>query len=127
NLMNFLEFVSDHHAALNVQYYMNGFLLNKIPLLKRLQLREVFSLKGLYGGLRQENNPTYNDDVFAWQTNTKGEVSSFTFGAEPYMKASVGLSNICKILRIDMVKRLNYLDHPSVSEWGLRARVKFDF
>ncbi|NGM62072.1 carboxypeptidase-like regulatory domain-containing protein [Sphingobacterium sp. SGG-5] len=127
NLMNFLEFVSDHHAALNVQYYMNGFLLNKIPLLKRLQLREVFSVKGVYGGLRRENNPSYNDDVFAWQTNSKGEVSSFTFGTEPYMEASVGLSNIFKILRIDMVKRLNYLDHPSVSEWGLRARVKFDF
>ncbi|HCX58713.1 MAG TPA: hypothetical protein DHU90_19420, partial [Sphingobacterium sp.] len=25
NLMNFLEFVSDHNASLNVQYYMNGF------------------------------------------------------------------------------------------------------
>ncbi len=127
NLMNFLEFVSDHHAALNVQYYMNGFVLNKIPLLKRLQLREVFSLKGVYGGLRRENNPTYNDQVFAWQTNSKGEISSFTFGSEPYMEASAGLSNIFKILRVDVVKRLNYLDHPSISEWGVRARVKFDF
>jgi len=127
NLMNFLEFVSDHHAALNVQYYMNGFILNKIPLLKELKLREVFSFKGIYGGLREENNPTYNDKVFAWQTNSDGDVSSFTFGSQPYMEASVGLSNIFKILRVDVVKRLNYLDHPSVSEWGVRARIKFDF
>src|SRR5690606_19045175 len=127
NLMNFLEFVSDHHAALNVQYYMNGFILNKIPLLKELKLREVFSFKGIYGGLREENNPTYNDKVFAWQTNSDGDVSSFTFGSQPYMEASVGLSNIFKILRVDVVKRLNYLDHPSVSEWGVRARIEFDF
>jgi hypothetical protein len=54
NLMNFLEFVSDHYASLDVQYYMNGFIFNKIPLLKKLKLREVFSFKGLVGGLRDE-------------------------------------------------------------------------
>lgn len=127
NLMNFMEFVSDHHVALNVQYYMNGFILNKIPSLKRLQLREVFSFKAIYGGLREENNPTYNPQLFAWQTNSNKETSSFGFGTEPYMEASVGLANIFKFLRVDVVKRLNYLDQPNVSEWGLRARFKFDF
>lgn len=127
NLMNFMEFISDRHAALNLQYYMNGFILNKLPLIKRLQLREVFSFKALYGGLRNENNPTYNNNVYAWQTNSDGDISSFTFGSEPYMEASVGLSNIFKILRVDLVKRLNYLDQPNVSQWGVRARIKFDF
>ncbi|TJZ53173.1 carboxypeptidase-like regulatory domain-containing protein [Sphingobacterium olei] len=127
NLMNFLEFVSDHHVAFNMQYYMNGFLLNKIPLLKKLQWREVFSFKAVYGGLRDENNPSLNNNVFAWQKNSDGEVSSFTFGQEPYMEASVGLSNIFKILRVDLVKRLNYLDQPNVAEWGVRARFRFDF
>lgn len=127
NLMNFMEFISDHHASANIQYYMNGFILNKIPLIKKLQLREVFSFKAVYGGLRDENNPTYNNKVYTWQTNKEGDISSFTFGSEPYMEASVGLSNIFKILRVDMVKRLNYLDHPNMSEWGVRARIKFDF
>src|SRR5690606_7585116 len=80
NLMNFMEFISDQHASINVQYYMNGFILNKIPFLKKLQLREVFSFKGLYGGLRNQNNPTYNKDLFAWQRNSANEISSFTFG-----------------------------------------------
>lgn len=127
NLMNFMEFISDHHASANIQYYMNGFILNKIPLIKRLQLREVFSFKAAYGGLRDENNPTYNNKVYAWQTNKDGDISSFTFGSKPYMEASVGLSNIFKILRVDLVKRLNYLDQPNVSQWGVRARIKFDF
>ena len=127
NLMNFMEFISDHHAAANVQYYMNGFVLNKIPLIKHLQLREVFSFKALYGGLRNENNPSLNNKVYTWQTNSDGDISSFTFGSQPYMEASVGLSNIFKILRVDYVRRLNYLDQPNVSKWGIRARIKFDF
>ena len=36
-------------------------------------------------------------------------------------------SNIFKVLRVDLVKRFNYLDNPEVSEYGIRARVKFDF
>lgn len=127
NLMNFLEFVSDRHAAINVQYYMNGFLFNKIPMLKRLKLREVFSFKGIYGGLRDTNNPDLNEQVYAWQTNLDGRQSSFTFGRDPYMEASFGVANIFKVLRVDAVKRLNYLDHPQAPNWGIRARIKVEF
>ncbi|PVH25030.1 DUF5686 family protein [Sphingobacterium corticibacter] len=127
NLMNFMEFVSDKHVALQVQYYMNGFLFNRVPLLKRLKLREVFSFKGIYGGLRDSNNPDISDQVYAWQRNSDGDISSFTFAGSPYMEASFGVANIFKILRIDAVKRLTYLDQPNVPTWGIRARFKFDF
>ena len=127
NLMNFMEFISDHHASWNVQYYMNGFIFNKLPLIKKLKIREVFSFKGVYGGLRDSNNPSLNNTIYAWQTNSKGEQSSFTFNDKPYMEVSAGVSNIFKILRVDVVKRLNYLDNPEAPEWGIRARIKFDF
>ncbi|MGH2623958.1 MAG: carboxypeptidase-like regulatory domain-containing protein, partial [Sphingobacterium sp.] len=127
NLMNFMEFISDHHASWNMQYYMNGFLFNKIPLLKKLKLREVFSFKGAYGGLRDENNPTLNNSLFAWQTNAENQQSSFTFANKPYMEISAGVANIFKILRVDLVKRLSYLDHPDAPQYGIRARIKFDF
>ena len=127
NLMNFMEFISDHHASWNVQYYMNGFLFNKIPLLKKLKLREVFSFKGVYGGLRDANNPTLNNSLFAWQRNADNQQASFTFTNKPYMEISAGVANIFKILRIDLVKRLSYLDHPDAPQYGIRARIKFDF
>jgi hypothetical protein len=127
NLMNFMEFISDHHVSWNVQYYMNGFIFNKIPLLNRLKLREVFSFKGVYGGLRDSNNPSLNTSVYDWQTNSKGEQMSFTFDGKPYMEASAGVANIFKVLRVDLVRRLNYLDHPEAPKWGVRARIKFDF
>jgi hypothetical protein len=39
----------------------------------------------------------------------------------------VGIANIFKLIRLDVVKRLAYLDHPEVSQWGIRGRFKFDF
>lgn len=29
-MINFLEFVSDHYAELNIDHYSNGFIFNKI-------------------------------------------------------------------------------------------------
>jgi hypothetical protein len=127
NLMNFLEFVSDHSASINVQYYMNGFLFNKIPLLKQLKLREVFSFKALVGGLRDENSPDKVTGVYRFPVDEQGRSISYTLGKEPYIEGSVGIANIFKLLRVDLVKRFTYLDHPGISEWGIRGRFKFDF
>lgn len=127
NLMNFLEFVSDHSVAANVQYYMNGFLLNKIPLIKRLKWREVFSVKAIYGALRHENDPQYTNGVFQFQKNEHDQPITYGFGNRPYVEASVGLTNIFKFIRVDYVRRLNYLDQPDAPKHGIRVRVKFDF
>lgn len=129
NLMNFMEFVSDHYAAVNVQYYMNGFLFNKIPLIKKLKLREVFSVKALWGGLRDENNPAVaNSGVYRFPVDpSTGTPISYTLNDGPYIEGSVGIANIFKLLRVDLVKRFNYLDNPEVAEWGIRARFKLDF
>lgn len=45
----------------------------------------------------------------------------------PYMEAGFGISNIFKIIRIDAVRRLNYLDHPNVSKWRIQGQFLFDF
>jgi len=127
NLMNFLEFVSDHSVSANVQYYMNGFILNKVPLIKKLKWREVFSAKAIYGGLRDVNNPAFTDDVFQFQKNEDQEAITYGLGSKPYVEASVGLTNIFKFIRVDYVRRLNYLDQPDVPKHGVRVRVKFDF
>jgi len=127
NLMNFLEFVSDHYASVNVDHNFNGFFFNKIPLLKRLKLREVASVKVLYGALRDENNPDKDPSLLQFPKNSDGITTTQSLGTEPYVEGSVGVGNIFKILRVDMVKRFNYLDNPNVSDWGIRARVKFDF
>lgn len=127
NLMNFLEFVSDKYISVNFDHYFNGFIFNKIPLLKKLKWREVATFKVLYGSIRNENNPQYNTSQFLFPVNNEGVATTYSLRREPYMEASIGIANIFKLLRFDLVKRLSYYDHPEVAKWGIRGRFKFDF
>ena len=80
----------------------------------------------LAGGVRQENNPDLNPDLIKYPT-VNGLSTTFSLSQQPYMEGSVGIGNIFKLLRIDLVKRFSYLDNPNVSQWGIRTRFKFDF
>ncbi|MFD1467109.1 DUF5686 family protein [Hymenobacter caeli] len=127
NLMNFLEFSSDHYASFFIDQNFNGFFFNKLPLIKQLKLREVASLKLLYGGIRDQNNPTLHPELYQFLQDAQGQPTTFALGRQPYAEASVGVANIFKLFRLDIVKRLTYLDNPNISEWGLRGRFKVDF
>lgn len=124
NLMNFMEFVSDRYVSLNIDHSFNGFLLNKVPLVKKLQLREVASFKALYGTLRNENDPSGNaSGLFGFPTDDKGNRATRGMTNGPYLEGSIGISNIFKVLRVDVVKRFSYLDNPGISSWGIRGRI----
>jgi hypothetical protein len=127
NLMNVMEFVSDQYAALNVDHYFNGFIFNKTPLVKKLKLREVISGKVLWGGVRDENNPEKNPSTFKFPQDKAGEPTTFTLNKGPYAEINFGIANIFKVVRVDYIRRLSYLNNPDISKWGIRARVKFEF
>jgi hypothetical protein len=55
NLMNYGEFVSDQYATLQYQHHFEGFLLNRVPLLRKAKWRLVGSANVIYGGLSQHN------------------------------------------------------------------------
>jgi hypothetical protein len=120
NMMNFLEFVSDHYAGLNVTHYFGGFFLNKIPLIESLKLREILSFKILYGGLRDQNNPSIHTNLYKFPTYANGAPATYILGNTPYVEAGAGISNIFKVLRVDVIHRFNYLNQPGVTPWGLR-------
>ncbi len=126
NLMNFEEFVSDHFAGLNFDHYFNGFFFNKVPWLKWLKLREVVAAKILYGGVRDENNPAKNPAQLRFPS-IGGVTSTYVLNGLPYIEASVGVFNIFKILRIDLVRRMTYLEHPYISPWGIRFSTMTNF
>jgi len=127
NMMNFLEFVSDQYTSLNIDHCFNGFFFNKIPMFKRLKLRELVTVKILYGNVTKNNNPDYHNDLLKYPLKDDGTPITYTLEKKPYIEASVGVGNIFKLFRVDVVKRLTYLDHPEVAEWGIRVRFKFDF
>lgn len=127
NMMNFLEFVSDKYVSLNLDHSFNGFFFNKVPLLKKLKLREVATLKILYGGVGDDNNPSLNTSLFRYPEDINGNPLTYTLEKKPYIEASVGCSNIFRVLRVDIVKRFTYLNHPDVPSIGVRVKVKLDF
>jgi hypothetical protein len=127
NLMNFLEFVSDQYSSLNIDHCFNGFIFNKIPIIKKLKWREVMSCKVLYGSLSNLNNPENQTGLFKFPVNNEGKPITYTLEKMPYIEASVGISNILKLFRVDLIKRFTYLDHPNVSSLGVRVLAKIDF
>lgn len=120
--MNAMEFISDEYASWDLTYYMNGNLLNRLPLIKKLKAREVFCFRGLWGHLTDKNNP---------MNGGKGlylfPEGSYTLGKVPYMEASVGVENVFKFLRLDYVWRLNYRNHPGIQTKGVRCTMRLSF
>lgn len=122
NMMRALEFVSDQYVSFYFTYYLKGWILNRIPGVKWLRLREVVSFSGFYGGLTDKNNPALNPaGLYRFPEGTS------PMGRAPYLEASIGLENIFKILRIDYYRRLTYLDQPNIKKGGVRVALRFSF
>lgn len=125
--MNFLEFVSDHSVAINIDQHFGGFFFNKIPLFKKLKWRETMSFKALYGGLSDQSTPSLHPNLYQFPVDENGVPITYALGKTPYMEGSIGVENIFKFIRVDAVKRFTYLDHPGIAPWGIRVKIKFDF
>jgi hypothetical protein len=127
NMMNFLEFVTDQYTSLLIDHSFNGFFFNKIPVINKLNLREIVTCKMLYGNLSKTNNPDQNSDLFRLPVSANGVPLTYTLGNVPYIEGSVGIGNIFKVFRIDLVRRFTYLNNPNVAKYGIRMRFRFDF
>lgn len=122
SLMNAMEFMNDEYFSWDVTYFLNGWLFNRIPLLKKLKWREIVSCRGLYGHLSDKNNPDMTQGLFAFPI-----ASTRTMGKTPYVEAGVGIENIFKALRLDYVWRLTYRDSPDIDKSGLRISLHMTF
>ena len=101
--MNFYEFSSDAWISFFYEHHFNGFLLGRVPLLKKLNWREVFVFKGVYGTLSARNDGSL--------PNTKA-VMLFPVGMSsvehPYLETGFGIENIFRLLRVDCIWRLTH-------------------
>lgn len=124
SLMNPMEYAMDYFGSLDVTYFMNGLIFNRIPLIKKLKLREVITFKGLMGGLTDKNNPAIDPGLFAFPQDA--EIGRLT--AKPYMELGAGIDNILTCLRIDYIWRLTYRNAPGgAPNSGLRVSLHFSF
>ncbi len=128
-LLNPMEFINDSFVSWETTYWANGALLNNIPLVKRLKLREVVSFRGWYGALSAKNDPSKEHPSAYGQLpllifpdkNSRGNMH------EPYMEISAGIDNIFRCIRLDYVWRLTYKDVPGIDRSGLRVAFHVTF
>lgn len=123
-LMNPMEFINDSYVSWDVTYWANGAILNYIPYLKKLKLREAFAFRGWLGGLSDRNNPLKNPELFRFPV----ESAYRPMNGRPYMEISAGIDNFFKCLRVDYVWRLTYRDGlPAASRSGVRIALHMTF
>jgi len=131
-LTNPMEFVTDSYCWLDFTYWANGAILNYIPLVKKLKLREVFSARSYWGTLSERNNPRMHSGALAFPSNPWGDgadaIATTSVAHTPYIEISAGLENIFKVLRIDYVWRITHRHVPyDISRSGLRLSMHITF
>ncbi len=119
NTMRPMEFMTDRYVSLFATYHMKGLILNHIPLINRLKLREVVGFNLLYGGMSDMNNPE-NGHAGLYQLPANTDFLSST----PYMEYSIGIENILKLIRIDYVRRISYLKEGE-SPYVIKVCIQF--
>ena len=127
NMINNMEFLNDRYASLDVAWDLNGKILNRIPLLKKLKWREYIGVKTLWGKLTDRNNPTLlanAADPMLWAF----PVGSYVMDPKrPYVELIAGVHNIFKILHVEFVHRCNYTHLPTAKRNGVRFMMRVTF
>lgn len=127
SLINTMEFINDRYASLMLSWDLNGKILNRIPLAKKLYWREYLGLRMLWGDLSDKNNPYLPENAGNPRLMYFPEGSNIMDSNRPYMEMVVGIHNIFKFFRVEYVKRLTYKDLPSAPHWGMRYGVSLTF
>lgn len=127
SLINTMEFINDRYASLMLAWDMNGKILNRIPLAKKLYWREYIGVRLLWGDLSDKNNPYLPENAGNPRLMYFPEGSNLMDPQKPYAEMVVGIHNIFKFFRVEYVKRLSYRDLPTAPHWGMRYGVSLSF
>jgi len=127
NLINNMEFLNDRYASLDVSWDLNGKIFNRIPLLKKLKWREYLGVKCLWGSLSDKNNPALAQNKGDNQLMAFPEGCSVMDNNRPYVELVAGVHNIFKVMHVEYVRRLNYLNLPTAHKQGIRFMFRLTF
>ncbi len=110
NMINYLEFVHDAYIHTYLDYHLNGFFMNRLPLLRRWGLREVVSAKSMIGSL--SNKQGQNNIALPNQVDAING---------PYLELGAGLENIFRFFRVEALWRVTPSSLQNAPTFGVRA------
>lgn len=113
--LNFYEFVADEYATFQWEHNFNGKIFARIPGIRKLNLREIIGVRGVYGTVSDENR-AINASGLVYQAPEK-----------PYWEYSAGIGNIFKVFRLDFAWRANYRDIPDTNNFTIKGSFGFYF
>lgn len=113
SLISLDQFAADAYLNFDSRLVTYGLLFNRIPLIKKLNLREMLSAKIAYGSLRSEHLKLMSLPSYMKPMNA------------PYFVAGIGIANILRIASVEYVMEVPKLTNPKVY-WGLRFKLYFD-
>ncbi|MCP4437824.1 MAG: carboxypeptidase-like regulatory domain-containing protein [Aureispira sp.] len=113
-LMNEFEFVSDEHVSFWMEHHFDGWIMNTIPFINKLDLRLLTVFKGLMGRLSKESR----------------NILDIPLGMQApkfYAEVGFGVENILKLFRIDFMWRLTQLELPTTQKFGVIIAIQPKF
>jgi len=136
NSMNNFEFVSDFFVHARIEHHWEGFLLNRIPFIRKwLKWRLVTAVRASWGMLDdkhyQANRLNHYDRSIKKSKHRQAPFTEGpfygTFDKGPYTEASIGIENIFRFIRVDALFRINYLDNRDAQLFSVRVTLNFTF
>lgn len=125
NLMNFYEFVTDESVEVSYTQHFDGFILNRVPLLKKLRWRLVGEANVAFGQLNDANRDLIPNENQEKEQVTK-DFKTLSY-EKPYVEVAYGIENILRFIRIDAIHRLTYKGGDQVNDFGVKGSLYFSF
>lgn len=121
SLLDYYDFVNDTYVNVYLEHHFNGFIFNRLPLIKKTKWRSLIFARTSYGTISKENidislsNIVYNSpERLYWE---------YGFGIE-----NIGIGNF-RPIRLDFVWRNDFNDVNGVRnpKFGVRIRIRPEF
>jgi hypothetical protein len=116
NMMNRYEFIHDRYAGINFEHNVGNGLFRLFP---KLKLRQLWTVKTLWGSL-SEANKAYN---------FKGGATFQTLDGKTYMEIGTGVDNIFHVFRVDFIWRVlpERLPNSTTKKFGVFGSFRLTF
>jgi len=112
NMLNYMEYIHDKYLHAYLEYHLNGFVFNRLPLLKSSGLREVISAKSIIGSLSDKHQ-----EIVEFPLTTVNMKN-------PYLELGAGVENLFRFFRVEGVWRVGPESVQGAPKFGVR--IKFE-